>query len=143
MKGDALDFWLGEWDCTWDGGHGTNTIARKFGGGVVVERFEAIVPDRWSGMSVSVFDPAAESWRQTWVDSNGSYWHFVGTLVDGDLAFATPEQVDADSTYKRMVFSGVTPDGFDWRWERSEDGRAWEPRWAIAYRRQSRTEPSR
>ena len=90
-------------------------------------------------MSVSVFDPTG-GWRQTWVDSNGSYWHFRGTLVDGDLAFVTPERVDADVTYKRMVFSDVAEDGFRWRWERSSNGESWEPRWAITYRR--RVEPS-
>jgi hypothetical protein len=135
MDDGALDFWLGQWDCAWDGGSGTNAITRELEGAIVVERFEALAPDRWSGMSVSAFDPATERWRQTWVDSNGSYWHFIGTLVDGDLAFATPEPVDADAAFKRMVFSAVTPDGFDWRWERSPDGVAWEVRWAITYRR--------
>ncbi|MGZ5344926.1 MAG: hypothetical protein ACXWF5_09575 [Actinomycetota bacterium] len=141
MDAHALDFWLGEWDCAWDGGSGTNTITRGLGGAVVVERFEALEPDRWSGMSVSVFDPSTEGWRQTWVDSNGSYWHFVGGLVHGDLAFATPESVDAEATFKRMVFSVVTPDGFEWRWERSADDATWEPRWAITYRRRSATSP--
>jgi len=135
MDAGALDFWLGQWDCTWDGGSGTNAITRELEGAIVVERFEALAPDRWSGMSVSAFDPADERWRQTWVDSNGSYWHFIGALVDGDLAFATHEPVDADAAFKRMVFSAVTPDGFDWRWERSPDGVAWEVRWAITYRR--------
>jgi hypothetical protein len=143
MREDALDFWLGEWDCAWDGGSGTNTIARELGGAVVVERFEALEPERWSGMSLSVFDPASASWRQTWVDSNGSYWHFVGVDVDGDIGFATPEPVDADATFKRMVFSSVRADGFDWRWERSVDGESWEPRWAITYhRRDAATDPS-
>lgn len=139
MDAHTLDFWLGEWDCTWEGGSGTNTVARDLGGAVVLERFEALEPDRWSGMSVSVFDPAGGGWRQTWVDSNGSYWHFHGMLVDGDLAFVTPDRVDADATFKRMVFSDVAPDGFGWRWERSDDGDVWEPRWAITYRR--RVEP--
>jgi hypothetical protein len=141
MDDGALDFWLGEWDCTWNGGSGTNTITREFTGAVVIERFEALEPERWSGMSVSVFDPSTERWRQTWVDSNGSYWHFVGGLVDGDLAFATPEPVDADATFKRMVFSAVTPDGFEWRWERSADGDAWESRWAITYRKRDTVAP--
>lgn len=141
MEADDLDFWLGEWNCTWEGGSGRNTITREFGGAVVVERFEALEPEPWSGMSLSVFDPSTASWRQTWVDSNGSYWHFVGTLVGGDLAFATPDPVDADVTFKRMVFSGVTPDRFDWRWERSTGGELWEPSWAIAYRRRDTQNP--
>jgi hypothetical protein len=141
MDADALDFWLGEWDCTWEGGSGTNSVVRDLGGAIVLERFEALEPDRWSGMSVSVFDRSGAGWRQTWVDSNGSYWHFHGTLVDGDLAFVTPDRVDADATYKRMVFSDVRPDGFRWRWERSTDGERWEPRWAITYRRRIESSP--
>src|SRR5436190_775368 len=89
----ALDFWIGTWDCTWDGGRGTNRITREFDDRVVVERFEALEPEPFRGTSLSVFDPNA-GWRQTWVDSNGSYWHFTGETVDGGFAFATPGPVD-------------------------------------------------
>src|SRR4029078_12761405 len=109
MGPDALDFWLGTWEGTWGGGGGTNTITRELGEAVVVERFEAAAPEPWSGMSVSVHDPAADRWRQTWVDSNGSYWHFVGMRTVEGTIFATPEPVDQDQTFKRMVFSDVTP----------------------------------
>ena len=88
-------------------------------------------------MSVSVHDPTSDRWRQTWVDSHGSYWHFVGTRTDEGTIFATPEPVDRDQTYKRMVFSDVTPEAFHWRWESSPDGTAWTERWAIDYRRTS------
>jgi hypothetical protein len=137
MDAHALDFWLGDWDCVWDGGHGRNTITRELGGEVLIERFEATGPDAFTGMSVSVFD-LAEGWRQTWVDSNGSYWHFVGsTLPDGSLVFGTPAPVDADRVFKRMVFSEATDDGFAWRWESSPDGERWRERWAIRYRRRA------
>ena len=105
MGPDALDFWLGTWIATWKGGGGTNTITRELADAVVVERFEAAPPESWSGMSVSVYDPTSERWRQTWVDSNGSYWHFVGTRTVEGTIFATPDRVDHDQTYKRMVFS--------------------------------------
>ena len=29
MDAMALDFWLGEWNCAWDGGHGTNSVTRE------------------------------------------------------------------------------------------------------------------
>ena len=57
MGPDALDFWLGTWDATWEGGNGTNTISRELHDAVVIERFEAGPPEPWSGMSVSVHDP--------------------------------------------------------------------------------------
>jgi hypothetical protein len=137
MGPDALDFWLGTWNATWEGGGGTNTITRELADAVVVERFEAAPPEPWSGMSVSVHDPTTDSWRQTWVDSNGSYWHFVGMRTDEGTIFATPDRVDHDQTYKRMVFSDIEDDTFHWRWESSPDGTTWTERWAIDYRRAS------
>ncbi|HWC71389.1 MAG TPA: hypothetical protein VG993_09535 [Actinomycetota bacterium] len=135
MDASALDFWLGEWDCDWDGGRGTNSIVRELDDRVVVERFEALAPEPFTGMSVSVFDEGS-GWRQTWVDSNSSYWHLVGsTLPDGSLVFGTPERVDAEHVYKRMVFWNVADDGFSWRWEASPDGERWQERWAIRYTR--------
>ena len=131
----GLDFWIGSWGVTWEGGHGTNTVTLEMGGRVITERFEALEPERFSGLSVSVLGPD-DVWRQTWVDSIGDYWHFEGgPQDDGTFVFATPGKVDADQMYKRMVFSEISPDGFSWRWEFSDDRSAWEPRWAIAYRR--------
>ena len=135
MDARALDFWIGEWECRWHDGHGVNSITRELDDAVVVERFEALGDEPFRGMSVSVFDEAA-GWRQTWVDTNGSYWHLVGSsLADGSVAFATPGPVDTDRAFKRMVFSGVGRDGFDWRWESSPDGERWRERWAIRYTR--------
>jgi hypothetical protein len=62
---DALGFWLGEWDCAWEDGHGTNRVSVEFGGNVVVERFESFAPDRFTGFSVSVPDRGGDRWRQT------------------------------------------------------------------------------
>jgi hypothetical protein len=133
---DALEFWLGTWDCVWEGGHGRNRVTRELGGRVIVERFEAIAPEPFEGMSVSVFAPVA-GWRQTWVDGDGNYWHFVGEAGPGTFTFRTPERVDAERLLKRMVFSDIASDAFRWRWEASADGETWTERWAIAYRRAS------
>jgi hypothetical protein len=133
---DALGFWLGDWACTWEGGSGTNTVSRELGGAVIVERFESLEPERWQGLSVTVPDPRTGIWRQTWVDSNGSYWHLEGgPRDDGSFVLGTPERVDRDQRFKRMVFSAIEPHGFDWRWETSADGTTWEGRWAIRYQR--------
>ena len=137
MDAHSFDFWLGTWRCTWDGGEGTNTITRTLDDHVILERFTAAGAEPFEGMSMSVFDPA-QGWRQTWVDSNGSYWHFVGGHDEaGDLCFTTPGPVDAERLVKRMVFSDITPDAFAWRWESSPDAVTWTQRWAIDYRRAS------
>jgi hypothetical protein len=133
----SFDFWLGEWDCAWEGGHGTNAITRELDGRVVVERFEAREPEAFRGMSLSVFDDEV-GWRQTWADSNGGYWHLVGSMLpDGSPSFTTPGRVDAERVYKRMVFFDTEPDRFRWRWECSPDGQRWQERWAIRYTRRA------
>lgn len=135
LDGSSLDFWLGTWHCVFEGGTATNTITRDFAGRVVTERFQILTPQPWNGMSVSVYSEPLRLWRQTWVDDGGSYWHFVGGLVEGSPSFGTPERVDADQTYKRMVFKNITDDAFNWRWESSPDGTEWTENWAIAYQR--------
>ncbi len=131
---DAFDFWLGEWDCSFDGGHAVNSVTREFGGAVIREDFMADQPRSWRGMSVSVHDETA-GWRQTWVDESGNYWAFAGSLVEGDPSFGTTTPVDAENRYKRMVFSDITADGFAWRWESSPDRETWTVDWQIRYRR--------
>src|SRR5215470_15500313 len=80
-----FDFWLGDWDLTWEGGGGTNSITRILDGQVLQERFAAHQDDpnvpALQGASVSVFVPELGKWRQTWVDNNGSYMDFVGEFA--------------------------------------------------------------
>jgi hypothetical protein len=137
----ALDFWLGDWTCTWEGGGGRNRITKELDGRVIVERFESLEPERWSGMSVSVFDERDRRWRQTWVDSTGNYWAFHEEPHPDGFAFAVTELEEGREVLKRMVFSDVRADRFRWRWERSTDtGATWEPLWTIDYRRSTPAE---
>jgi hypothetical protein len=132
----GLDFWIGDWDAAWDGGKGRNVVSRELGGRVVVERFEALGEEAFSGMTISVRDAASGSWRQTWADSAGSYWAFEGgPQDDGSFVFATSTPVDADQVFKRMVFFDIEDDAFSWRWEFSPDASSWQQRWAISYTR--------
>jgi len=135
---DALDFWVGEWTCTWDGGRGANTITRELDDHVVVERFACFEPERWTGLSVSVHD-GRRGWRQTWVDSTGNYWALVGDPHPDGFSFSfSVAELDEDGreVVKRMVFSDIEADRFAWRWERSyDDGASWESLWTIDYRR--------
>jgi hypothetical protein len=131
----SLDFWLGDWSCTWDGGEGRNRVTKEMDGRVVVERFESLTPELWSGMSVSVFDEA-HGWRQTWVDSTGNYWAFHGEPHPDGFSFSVSELDDGGEVEKRMVFSDIAAGSFRWRWERSRDaGATWEPLWVMDYHR--------
>jgi hypothetical protein len=130
-----LDFWIGEWDCTWQGGSGRNTITRELGDRVILERFRANPPEVFNGTSLSVFTSGV-GWRQTWVDDQGSYWAFTGGMADDKMVLATMDTEAGRSVHKRMVFSDIGPQAFTWSWERSEDaGVTWKQVWRIGYRR--------
>ncbi len=143
-----FDFWLGEWDVSWNGGAGTNSVTRILDGQVIQERFTAFAasPDDkpFIGMSVSVFDLASGKWRQTWVDNSGSYMDFTGAYVDGKLTLYTERTVDGKPGAYRMVFYNIAESSLDWDWERSEDGgQTWTLLWRIHYqRRVTNPEPS-
>jgi len=129
----GFDFWLGTWDCAWDGGRGRNVVDRVCEGRVVRERFDAAAHGL-VGTSISVYDSAAARWVQTWMDSDGSWFHLTGGMRGGAMELLTAAS-DPDGYRKRMRFSGITADAFLWTWARSRDGRSWEPLWQIDYRR--------
>jgi hypothetical protein len=140
FDGSELDFWLGEWDATWEGGHGTNRLSRVLRERVIFEEFdeapESSGADALHGRSWSVFDADRHLWRQTWVDDQGSYLELVGGRAEGCFTFqrAAPER--GPQVRQRMVFRDVAADSFHWTWESSLDGGAtWTTRWAIDYQR--------
>ena len=70
---EYFDFWIGEWDLTWDDGDGTigtgkNTITRVLGEKVIQENFEGLTGKNkgFIGKSWSVYNPQLQKWRQTW-----------------------------------------------------------------------------
>jgi len=138
MNGSELDFWLGSWDVRWDGGSGTNDIARELGGRVVVERFEGRPSLELTGLSVSAFDAEADIWRQTWVDDQGGYFALTGGVEGEAFVLRTSAVRDDAPVELRMVFTEIEPDRFRWLWEKSGDaGASWATLWEIAYTRRA------
>ena len=138
LGADALDFWIGTWDVSWEGGgRGTNTIRRILDDRVIEETFHGTDPDgSLDGRSLSVLDAADGRWRQTWVDSNGAYLDLVGVEVDGRIAFQRDTIVDDAAGLQRMIWLDVSAKTFRWQWQRSRDaGASWALVWEIHYRR--------
>lgn len=134
-----LDFWLGEWKVSWDEGEqGTNRIDKILDGKVIRERFDGRPSMPFQGMSLSVYDPRSELWRQTWVDNDGNYWTFHGCFQDDRMILSTEVTVEDKPVLLRMVFYNIEADELDWNWERSDDGgRTWDLRWHIHYTRKT------
>ena len=135
---DALDFWIGTWEVSWDGGgHGTNSIRRILDDRVIEESFDGRDTESvLLGRSLSVLEARDGRWRQTWVDSTGAYIDLVGVEVDGRIAFQREAVVDGVPITQRMVWLDVSRDAMRWQWQRSADGGStWQVAWEIAYRR--------
>ena len=135
-----FDFWVGSWALTSGGKQtGTNTITKEYDGAVIMERFVGTAATALQGMSVSVFDKNTGQWRQTWVDNQGAYLDFVGGFADEKMILSRRTTLQGTDVVQRMVWFNITPDSFDWNWERSDDdGATWTTVWPIHYVRQPR-----
>jgi len=134
---NQFDFWLSDWDVAWgDDGKGTNRVERILDGKIIQEKFSA---PGLQGMSVSSYDPERNLWCQTWVDNNGTYLDFTGTLGDGKMILSRDAIVKGQACKQRMVWYDIRGDTLEWNWERSDDdGDTWRVLWQIHYRRSSR-----
>lgn len=137
-----FDFWLGEWDLTWEGGGGTNNISRILDGQVIEERFSAHQDDpavpSLQGLSVSVYVPELGKWRQTWVDNNASYMDLVGGFADGAMTLRMERTANGQTNTYCMVFYNISETSLDWDWKRSENGgQSWQLQWRIHYQRRT------
>ena len=138
-----LDFWVGEWDATWENpdgskGEGTNSITKdEFGDCVIIERFSA---PGLQGLSVSTFHAPLGQWRQTWVDNQGGYFALVGgpsSEEDTEFALELTRLSDA-APHLRMIWQDVSDDAFVWRWQgKATEAEEWQDRWVINYQRQT------
>lgn len=140
----TLDFWVGDWIAEWDvggkRGAGTNRITRdEYGSCVITEHFRTD-DGKMIGHSVSIYRPQLKQWRQTWVDSQGSYFDLVGAPVEGapHKFYFENKRVTEKQAFQRMVWEDVTPDSFVWKWQRrAKPEEAWTDSWVIHYRRKT------
>ena len=135
-----FDFWLGEWDCSWDDGErrhvATNSVYLDLGDKVVVENFDGRPSLDFQGLSFSVYDRNARCWKQTWVDSEDSYLDFTGGFENGVMELRRDGELDGAPAIFRMRWENIERDSFDWSWQRSDDdGEPWTSLWEIEYRR--------
>jgi Protein of unknown function (DUF1579) len=141
-----LDFWIGDWNLThrarvardkdqWEEGTATNSVRAILGGCVIEEHFEDKAQG-FQGQSASMYNPDKKIWQQTWVDNQNSYLVFTGGMENGRMILSTPAMIGDHPGVKRMVFSNIKPDSFDWDWENTIDGgKTWVTMWKIHYAR--------
>jgi len=143
---NQFDFWVGEWELSWPGGQagtpegvtgkGRNHVSKTLGGCTVEENFST-ADSSFVGRSWSVFNPQTELWQQTWVDNSGGYLLFTGKFENESMELRTSVREQGDKKIvSRMVFENISPNSFDWNWQRSTDGgETWTDIWNIRYSR--------
>lgn len=141
---EYFNFWLGEWELTWqdaDGSmaYGTNHIERILDDRVIKENFEAHsgAYEGFKGESLSVYNPLSGQWNQTWVDNSSGYLDFQGEFEGENRIFQRKGMNPrGEEILQRMVFHDISENSLTWDWEISEDnGQSWQLRWQIFYER--------
>jgi len=133
-----LDFWVGDWDLTWQGNTGTNHIKKSLESCVIEENFDGRPGQHLKGHSVSIYDARAANWKQTWVDNEGGYIALSGgQQKDGTFVLTT--EPGPKGGRSRMVFENIKQDSFVWRWQSSMDGQTWKDQWVIDYARKKQS----
>ena len=135
-----LDFWVGEWDLTWEGPNGetktgTNIITKVLGSCVIEENFDGAPGIPLKGKSISTYSPQKKAWIQIWVDNQGGYLDFTGQYVGGKMILSRQAERNGTPIFQRMVWYNISSDELDWNWEGSADGVNWEVNWHIHYKR--------
>jgi len=131
-----FDFLLGEWDCTWSDGAGTDSVYLDLDDKVVVQSFDARPSLEYQGVSHYVYDREARRWKQTWVDTDGNYLDFVGGFEQGVMELRREAPFDGGTATFRLRWFDIEREALRRAYERSDDGgETWTTLWEIDYRR--------
>jgi len=86
-KYQEFDFWIGEWEVFNPRGQkvGENHIQKFMQGCLIQESWTSVRGSR--GTSINYFDPAAQKWKQNWVDENGRIIWYIGEYRDNTMHF--------------------------------------------------------
>jgi hypothetical protein len=142
-----FDFWVGYWDVY-------PTGKDKLVAHSLIEKLygECTIRENWmplnnnTGGSLSMYDPAARKWHQTWQDSQNGRVEFDGSVVDGKVVLvgnwkgANGPGQDALTrmTYTHNIDGSVRQFG-----EQSTDaGKTWSPAFDFTYRKSASVPPN-
>lgn len=146
-KAADFDFWVGDWDAVWPesdttSGTAQNTITREMNGKVLAEHFRVLSGQNagFEGQSWSILDVISNTWKQTWVDSQGAYLDFTGGATRDTASFSRQfVSKRGKPVQQKMVFHDIEAERFTWDWMSSKDeGKTWQLDWQIHYTRRKK-----
>lgn len=84
------------------------------------------------GVNVRAYDSQRKAWSMKWLDALAGTWTDLGPgelggvrADDQGITYSMREPV-AQHALTRATYSNITPDGFIWRGERTNDRETWE-----------------
>jgi hypothetical protein len=133
-----FDFWVGDWDVFEVGGSvkEARAIVTPVQGGCGI-REQYYGTSGSSGESLSMYDPSAGEWQQTWVSNRGQIVVIHGSLKGGAM---TLSGIDHSEDERRLVRGVWKPEsgGVRETAERSSDeGKTWTPWFDLSFHKRA------
>jgi hypothetical protein len=132
-----LDFLHGEWTVSAEHGPalGTASITSDLSGCLTEESYRT--PRGFAATSFFYWDPIAQAWWRTYIDSEGERVELRGALVDDRLVLTGTEPGPGGRSLQvRMTLQQVSDGVVRQEWAVSEDGEAWETEMALVFTRE-------
>lgn len=135
-----FDFWVGHWTVSPTAKPevvvASSLIEKVYGCGIRENWMPKANP---GGGSLSIYVPAQKAWRQTWIDSSGSYADFKGgwdghaMVLTGDWPNAAGQSQLTRMTYTKGPDGSVRQAGA----VSKDGGKTWAPSFDFTYRKAS------
>ena len=142
LQSHQWDFWVGKWEVHPNGANviiAHSLIEKRYSGCAIRENWMPLGKEiEGGGGSLSLYDPRAKQWRQTWIDSTGTRVDLDGGFKDNVMSitgnwanFAGPGK----DALVRMNYQ-LQPDRQVRQWaDASPDGgKTWKPAFDFLYR---------
>ncbi|MEP6787470.1 MAG: tetratricopeptide repeat protein [Acidobacteriota bacterium] len=129
-----FDFWIGEWDVRPANGPivASSSVQLILGQCVIFENWYPQAGS--SGKSFNVFDTTDKKWHQTWFDDKGTFNHYVGGLVNGEMMITADKSAGGKSLLAKMTYSKLPSGDVRQHGENStDDGKTWTTTFDFIY----------
>lgn len=129
-----FDFWIGEWDVRAPGGQpaGSSSVQLILGQCIIFENWTS--GSGSSGKSFNIFDVNDKKWHQTYVDDKGTFAHYIGSLINGEIVITAENMNAGKKTLAKMTFSKLPNGDVRQHGENSaDDGKTWTTSFDLTY----------
>lgn len=131
-----FDFWIGDWDVKAPGGQpaGSSSVQLILGQCIIFENWTSGAGS--NGKSFNIYDVNDKKWHQTYVDDKGTFSHYIGGLVNGEMVVIAENIVGGKKTLAKMTFSKLSNGDVRQHGENSnDDGKTWTTSFDLTYTR--------